>query len=482
MKRSILIKKQLKKPILLCCVALAMCLSCEKHNITDDFRPQNGSISTKAAMDDYNVSFKEANILANKLDSGSKAYSINAYTKDEDTLFYVVNYRSGWKIISGDKRTQAILAEDNSGSLDLRTIDNPGVKIWFEDLSDRLRAIKNIMVSDYNEKNLLFWRNILSNYDKEPVQTRFLDPTDTSEIGSGYRWVRIYQGTVSSDTYIDVIPHLLDTKWGQRNPWNIGYPYNPNNPAQVVPTGCTAVAMAQVIYHSHYRLGKPSWLKHGSTVSGTVPNNYYYVPGQVVSNSPRWDDMPLNATGSNTNYVGSLMADVGYVTNMQYGLGGSGAWPSISAFNYFDINCLESTTFNTSTVNTSLQSGSPVIIVAFADSVNGHTWVIDGKTTRQRNITDTYEWVLISHLPNFPSFNEPGWTYYTQAEAMAHDPDLYSGKIENVLTTVCYDFWRMNWGYDGQYDTGYYDPLSGWTANGYTFKYNKHIWYNFVAL
>lgn len=469
-----------------------MCLSCEKYYITDDFRPQNGSISTKAVMDDYNVSFKEANILANKLDSDNRAYSINAYTKDEDTLFYVINYHSGWKVISGDKRTQAILAEDNSGSLDLRTIDNPGVKIWFEDLSDHLRAIKNTTVNDYNEKNLLFWSKVTGNYDKAIVQTRYFDPTDTSEIGSGYRWVRFYRGTTTADSYINTIPHMLSTKWGQSAPWNNGYPFNPNNPTQVAPTGCTAVAMAQVIYHSHYRLGKPAWLRHGSTVSGYIidSNNYSYtyIGGALVNNSTRWDDMPLDSTFTNIEYVSSLMADVGCAVNMTYGLSGSGGWASSSAFNQFDIQCNHSS-YSVSSVENSLSLGSPVVITAFRDPIyllgfiidylGGHTWVIDGRTTRKHDISSTYEWVLISQLPYFPTFNEPDCQYFTEEEAMAYDPDLYSGKIEVINTSSYSNYWLMNWGYDGRYDSSYFSSYGDWTIGTHTYKYEKEIWYDF---
>lgn len=472
-------------------IIVLVAISCEKFESQQQLRHIIADTMTKAGIEDYNVSILEANELANKLADGKHIIAVKAYTKEEDTLFYVVNYETGWKVISGDKRTQAILAEANSKSIDLQTIKNPGLKIWFYDLADHLKAIKNKPMDEIDESNILVWRAISENIKKQPVQTRYFDPTDTSEIGNGYRWVRIYQGTTSTDTYIDTIPKLLSTKWGQRAPWNNGYPYSPYNPALLAPTGCTAVAMSQVIYQSHYRLGTPSWLRHGSTVTGPI-NNYQYEPGIVVNNSTRWDDMPLDYNGIHTDYVGSLMADAGDASNMIYTLSESLAFPSVSAFNEFDLSCSALNSLSVSDVNASLQLGSPVIITAYASKISlpfgnyvyddGHTWVIDGKTTRKRDIVDTYEWVLISHLPNFPSFNEPGWTYYTEAEAMAHDPDLYSGKIENVLTTVYTDFWRMNWGYDGEDDEEYYYPYSDWTVGGYTFKYNKKIWYNFVAL
>jgi hypothetical protein len=62
---------------------------------------------------------------------------------------------------------------------------------------------------------------------------------------------------------------------------------------------------------------------------------------------------------------------------------------------------------------------------------------------------------------------------------MAYDPVLYSGKIEVINTTSYSDYWFMNWGYNGSYDSGLYYAYGDWTIGTTTFKYQKEIWHNF---
>ena len=72
-----------------------------------------------------------------------------------DTLAYVVNYGTGWELLSGDERYTPILAM-GEGIYDFEEL-NPGQKIWLESEMEIIQAIKNndidnsaYSLTDYN--------------------------------------------------------------------------------------------------------------------------------------------------------------------------------------------------------------------------------------------------------------------------------------------------------------------------------------------
>ena len=91
---------------------------------------------------------------------------------------------------------------------------------------------------------------------------------------------------------------LLQTKWGQGNPYNLQCPVKNGVHCQ---TGCVATAMAQIMF-------------------------YHKCPTEDYD----WQDMQLNYTGSETNdqkqSVAKLMADCGTAVDMEYGIGSSSAF------------------------------------------------------------------------------------------------------------------------------------------------------------
>jgi hypothetical protein len=288
-------------------------------------------------------------------------------------------------------------------------------------------------------------------------------------------------------------PHLLTTKWGQGSPWNNYAPVSGFDSSEHCPTGCTAVAMSQIIYYCHYNLYKPNWLYHGAQVYGTayggVNDNLTYIPGTYVPNSTHWDDMAIDTlsflSGDNADYVSQLMVDVGHQVGMTYSPLGSGAPVTKSGFNHYEIYC-DSCYYNTSTVISCLLSNKPVVVRASINEgimefffPSGHAWVIDGLVSAVTEHVQTYEWRRLSELTS------NNYILYTDEQMMMIDPDVYSGKPVQEITRSNQYYYLMNWGYDGRYDNVFYGVNDNiWTyvnENNVSlnFQYNKLIWYDF---
>lgn len=481
--------KRIRYYLLAIVIAMAslMFSSCSKSFLPEDL-PNVLSASTSEEID-FNVSLDAATRMAKTLSEGQSLSSIRPYARGKDTLFYIANYSDGWKLISADKRLSPVLAEDNTGNFRFNPAIKTGIDAWTDDLSDSIQQLKHSTTVDKDNKTVSFWNAVTSSI--KPTQLG--DPTDTSEIGTGYRWARIDRtGTFSTDSI--VTNHIIPTVWGEGEPWNIRFPIKDLESDQSIKARPIAVAIAQLLYYCHYSLGKPTALRHGSSMSyivHTISSNSYvleytYTPGTLYDPSTLWDDMPLTCSGTNIEYVSNLLMDVGNTVGVNYDYWDVMNKPNVSSLTPFGIDCVK-TDYNKATVDTYIEAGSPVMICAAKDRYDGTkpyinywTWLIDGKVIRHNRFVRQYEWKLISHLDFFPSFNEPDYTYYTEAEAMAYDPDLYSGKME-VLSTAEYDvdFWLMNWGTENGNNSGLYYALGDFSNQNGAYKYDKKILYGF---
>ena len=479
--------KILRYYLLTAVIALAslMLYSCSKSFLPEDM---SDVLPTSTSEEiDFNVSLDAATKMAEILSGGCPLSSIKPYARGKDTLFYIANYSDGWKLISADKRLSPILAEDNTGNFKFNPAIKTGLDAWTDDLSDSIQQLKHTTTVNEDNKTVSFWNAFASSI--EPTQ--FGDPTDTSEIGTGYRWARIDR----SVTYVTdsiITDHIIPTVWGEGSPWNCSFPPESTTTGPKLKARPMAVAIAQLLYYCHYELGKPTALRHGSamsyTASGSHITEYHYLEGTLYDPSPRWDDMPLIESGSNINYVSEFLMDVGHSAGVSYTSWDIMNRPNVSTILPFGIIC-NKTDYNKTTVDTYIEANSPVMICA-AKNINPETssytnywtWLIDGKLSRHHQRVQQYEWTLISHLDFFPSFNEPGYTYYTEAEAMAYNPNLYSGMMEVVSTTE-YDteYYLMNWGSGSGNNSGIYlaNTAGNYTYQNNVYQYDKKILFDF---
>lgn len=479
--------KILRYYLLTAVIALAslMLSSCSKSFLPEDM---SDVLPTSTSEEiDFNVSLDAATKMAEILSGGCPLSSIKPYARGKDTLFYIANYSDGWKLISADKRLSPILAEDNTGNFKFNPAIKTGLDAWTDDLSDSIQQLKHTTTVNEDNKTVSFWNAVTSIIKP----TLLGDPTDTSEIGTGYRWARIDRSTMYVTDSI-ITDHVIPTVWGEDSPWNDSFPPENLTTGQPLKARPMAVAIAQLLYYCHYELGKPTALRHGSvmsyTATGSQITDYHYLAGTLNDPSSRWDDMPLTESGSNINYVSEFLMDVGHSAGVSYTSWDIMNRPNVSTILPFGIIC-NKTDYNKTTVDTYIEANSPVMICAAKNInpgtgsyTNYWTWLIDGKLNSQRQYVQQYEWTLISHLDFFPSFNEPGYTYYTEAEAMAYNPNLYSGMMEVVSTTE-YDteYYLMNWGSGSGNNSGIYlaNTAGNYTYQNNVYQYDKKILFDF---
>ena len=430
---------------------------------------------TWTSKNGYNVSMEDVLKFSNTI-KPDQDYSVEVYTEGNDTLLYILNYDEGWVIFAGDKRFNPIVAECDSGVISL-DIPNENLMCWIDSYADEIRILKQKIGETENEHTKL-WSLVSQNVNKQGKKYK----------GRDYKWCAIYNSYCDNDITYSLIPHLVSTKWGQTSPWNVKCPIDTNSNNQKCPTGCVAVALAQMIYYMHYHLGKPSSLYHNisvanSTIAGPT-SNIGFSRANLVNNSTRWDDMPLTSYGTGvTTYVGDLMLDIGNRLSMTYSGTASNANISTSALNNYNLT-YSTSSYNYQTVKSDLQNAKPVDICAYRyngnNQLSGHSWLIDGIAVRQRHyvthITFEYSenWMYANaYFDTFlelQEYFEPRFHVYTPYDVIEEDGGTYT--TEYLL---------MNWGWNGSYDNGYYSiyPSDSWTVGNYDYKYNKTIHYDF---
>lgn len=479
-------------------------LSC---NMYDDYLETDRNVADEETI--YAVPQCVARILAEQTVKDKNLIEMVPVTKGKDTLLFICNFSDGWMVISGDKRTAPILGSNAIGHISSSEAENVKNRIWLDELSNMIFKVKKDNRTDYDEHNLSFWKffeNIASSQGKlsKPL-TRGQVEIDTNVEGVCY-WVKRPLERVKSDVIIkDVVPRLTKTKWGQLDPWNNGFPVGYKDDTLVnCPTGCQAVAMAQMLYYYHYFLGKPSGLFHNVSLTGEYLNegnfSINFSRSNYVEDSPRWDLMALSKTDDNTDYVRDLMAEIGYRINLKYtpdGTGNSDFDPE--NFTFYGLHC-EKDDYDYSLVKSNLKQGKPVMITAYANREHkgiwpvdyyvykdGHAWVIDGLREKIYKYNHTYQWIYINPVltPGFIPDSKNGDVVYTIPEAEAEYPEIYKGMkvVESTYSTT--EYLLMNWGWSGgpeNYAEYYPYIKDSWVAQGDDYLYKRTIFYNFTAI
>lgn len=495
--------------------------SCEQLDIDDEISSAEVQSMGDAKHEiNYSVSLKSAKFLIKSTEQNNEIRSIEPLVWDGDTLMYIFNFEEGWQVVSGDKRTEPILASDETGSLSIDGLDNPGVATWLSDRADEILFLKkNNPKVEYKDIELWVLIDKATHLTDESLQTYrekydaiYSTDQQTSQLKSaslrpvpdGYRWEkRLISITSSPWTTSSQKGPLLQTKWGQGTPWNSNVPYVlVDGKWDKCATGCVAVAVSQILYHSHYNLSKPNGLYHDVSCTGQVWDSKNYSVSfsrkNYDSNSGRWDFMPTRRAGywpdyntPNASLVGDLMADVGNRVKMKYGEQSSASTEdeAIPTFKSFGINCSKAD-YNYSTVYSNLSKNSPVLVTAYAKKErkgvwpfrrtvysDGHAWVIDGYRKKQRTTTYTYEWELVRDDAYLNPY-DPYSPYFM--DDLPIDEIIYPGKRDVTTSTTTTTYLLMNWGWNGSYDYSEYSVSSTiWNADKYNFQYKKRMFYNF---
>lgn len=383
-----------------------------------------------------------------------------------DTLLYIVNYADGgWTIYSSDKRLPAVVAESQDGVFD-KDEDSP-MAIWVHTMAEDIKLAK--LATD--EELTFSQEDIQSNRDNwdavcdvdnfvrnhQAVTRKTLPPIDVDPVPRGhYELARTERYTEAYDS----IGHLTTTWWTQ------GYPYNsfcPQINNQNALAGCVAIAGAQMLYYLHNKLGVPQYAP--STTEGELSSTIWGLMAQ------------------DGYYAAPLIANVGALVDMDYGLDGSGADTEDlvdDVFERYGIGC-SFDSFDEAVVEQNLLNEFPVIarayttqhhILGFPINSGGHAFIVDAYKRTRQVVKYTYEWIP-EESDDAPSVLIP-----------------VDNRYEYTFSTPTIAYIKMNWGWGSQ---GVYSDRNQWFAvtgawcvhiNGgdVNYKYARSMIYNFHVL
>lgn len=488
---------------------VSLILSCRKSSINQTSASISSIVETRTANDNtdycgstqYDISEDLVSRFVAESDKSATIRSIDPYIFKGNVSFYVVNLEKGWMIVSSDARTKAVLAKGESGSFDLSARGNPNVQVWLQDMANQIHAVKqsNMEVIDHSWEQLdLFKRHARISID---TLHRSL-PNNADSV-----WIVMLHRSDTTENVLDV-PHLLETKWGQGDPWNMLLdPFYSGFFAYL--TGAIPTALAQVLYYYHFMLGRPSGLYHSISILSMNP--YYeqephpdlgYIlveKGKTTSVSrssyqsisSRWDSMPLNYSEgvSNTTgsgYVSELMIDIGNRLLAIY-KDNETVVPSIPFSSFVDMSrCnveydmdLYSYAIRDS-IFLNLSNSRPVIVTA-SSSDNDHAWVIDGCYHKETTVRNTYTYHYVSYSDfqngNIPSLGVLVDWFISLQDLRWFYPNAPTS-FDQVTETHHNRYFRMNWGVNGYLDDGVYscNALESWGA----FSMNRVVYYNII--
>ena len=272
--------------------------------------------------------------------------------------FYIFNTegQNGFVIISGDDRTQPVLAYAEQGSLEEGQMPD-NMKWWLDNLARQIEALGSS-----------------------------LKPAEVTSTRSG----------------MTAIAPLIQTEWDQGAPYNYMCPdgnyldkgddgYDATN---LCVTGCVATAMAQVLYYWKWPNQCAAIDSYGL---GYYDSNWNFVETNRVKGVPatqfKWEKMKTkygyNETGEAADAVAELMRYCGQAVHMGYDVGGSGAnlSPSdlASVFNYSpNIRLLTRDYYTTAQWEAlvyeelSAEHPRPVLYSGRTSRNEGHQFIIDG--------------------------------------------------------------------------------------------------------
>lgn len=311
------------------------------------------------------------------------------YDINDSVYVYIVNVKSGgWFILSGDYSSTPILAEEETGTfnLDFENDYKNYLKRWFQSIGNTITYNKESQ-SEECRKNREEWsRSIRNARIKEKSTTRDGSETEVSI-------------DVAFDTLIfDYYPALTVTEWDDNYPFQEALPLY--EPGEHCFAGCAVVAIAQLIYYTHFALGYPN-----NTYEEASCSQYYNAPGTppytytfINPSTTCWNQMGLTSTTNYfTPYATALYALVAsnsgtaYVLDSGVGVGSTQPSSIVPTLNSFQLYGASSQNFNKLSAINEIQNERPVLCYGGNDLTDtiGHVFLIDGYRWEKIRETET---------------------------------------------------------------------------------------------
>ncbi len=387
------------------------------------------------------------------------------YIVDGDTVMYIANYGVGWEVFSNDPRTPMVLMKCEDGSFYPTAFNNESpFDAFFQNTAEYLKSVKKSDIASTDTINTEWLAYGLETFDL---------PSDESD-SDEYHWVYV---TTSSDYYHHEYTPTggrLVTKWSQSGNFSLFTPLINNNHA---PVGCTAVAIGQYLYFTHYKDNCPE-----NTVTEAIydsKNNSYIFRG---SSSTVWDSFATTYQYDSA-YMTPTAIFLGWVAqkiDTKFGASSSSAGFRNATLSFFN----NQTRLNATPSNYSkhlmvelLQKGYPVFIRADSEK-GGHAWLIDYCESDGYVNSDYY--IYVKKSPNPDSGEDIDVEGDFLENPTVENIRDFFGDVDVDIRMYSYSksFLMGNWGWGGYYDNVKIDAsIPSWPVDDMVFNSNQYIYY-----
>lgn len=269
-----------------------------------------------------------------------KAESTRTARSTTQSLYYVFdNSEGGFIVISGDDAIEPVLGVTTEGNFDENNLPE-GLKWWLYAVGETVSALAS---------------------------------GEEAEAESG----------IPTSDFPATVSPLIKAAWGQYGPYNNMCPTDETHDGTSL-TGCTATAMAQILYYWKY----PESAK--GQVSYTTTTHRMAISEDLSTFTFDWDNMLDDyyddATDAQREAVAKLNYACGITVNMDYCATVSGGWPSAKAFvENFSMDPTCTALFRVyftpdeweAILKTELSEGRPVLYVGTAIK-SSHSFICDG--------------------------------------------------------------------------------------------------------
>lgn len=398
----------------------------------------------------------------------SQSMSVVTYSDSisGNPLLYVVNFGNdnGFALISATKKSTPILAFSDKGNFDCS--GNSAAEIYLEDYqnvireayldkSDTLRLKYALQWASFEKKspitksisyelsqkiqaevqrkealgyehlgNITAAQYFLPASDYQALLQQMQDITDPQ-----YDYTEVNQFFIKSYDYETIGP-LLQTEWGQLEPFNIGAPN--------LVAGCVPIAISQLVYYYRY------------------PNRYY------------WNDIPIvpDKNYDNSNFI-YFMNDIRDICNPEYEketiVSKEKAENALSTLGYTVTKKGE---INILTMHSQLSISKPMMLFGKINGNNGHTWICDGYMDRRYDASISF--VPAANDPRFKLDKIPG-SIFAEFDLTAYSPSWLD---QNQFG----EYLHMNMGWNGDNNGWYKNGVYGKNTNNEVYNSNLDSW------
>ena len=301
---------------------------------------------------------------------------------------YIVNFEdeAGYAILGADDRSEPVYAVVDEGSL---TTEDFRYAVTVTDEQAQADGKFVFPLQLVAQAAIIGIENADTDADGGGVAPMSDDGRHTGDLG----------GDVLRREYVYVtqekIGPLIPVKWGQSYPFNACCPLVHG---QYPLAGCTAVALAQILASNYWHYGSaPSQIKKYTIDWNTIRRAI--VSPSLLGIKYTGDKAYLNPLTPEGSAVAKLIAAVGNIVNMDYGLDGSGADltdAQLGLCRYLNYQEVYTPKFNEKDVKAMIKDRQkPTMMSGFGYHTTtgkkaGHTWNLDGLFDRTRYIKTYY--------------------------------------------------------------------------------------------